>query len=90
MSASLFLRIFQMSLTRPVLYINGGWQMLVNGLRQRVASRCICPAVAGVATKTCVPRTIVDTRRGLSLSQASLRPYGLSTINPATPKTCGS
>jgi len=52
MSASLFLRIFQMSLTKPVLYVDGGWQVLVDGLRQRAEE-------AGVTIETGVRVTAV-------------------------------
>ncbi len=52
MSASLFLRIFQMSLIKGVLYVDGGWQVLVDGLRQRAEE-------AGVVMETAVRVTAV-------------------------------
>lgn len=61
MSASLFLQIFQAALTKPVLYLDGGWQVLVDGLRQQAEA-------AGVNIETGVRVTAVrDADAGVTI-----------------------
>ncbi len=85
MSAGLFLRIFQMSLRKGVLYVDGGWQVLVDGLRQRAEE-------AGVVMETGVRVTAVhetDHHVEIILDDASSLIAG-TVLLAVDPKTAAS